>query len=134
MSTRKKVTAQSSKKKVSKKAVVSRPTKKKSTAKKTTVAKSKPKKIVKTKILKIKSDKSKPKVIKLKKIKAVKPDTTLSCHRCGEVAKVNFEFVWNNGWPVCCREGMHIEASDIKIGEVMNKAWIDAGGYGGSRL
>lgn len=106
-------------KKTTKKSSSSRPaatkTKKQST----------PKKVVNLKkVLKKSTSKTRKKVVK------PKSDTDLSCHRCGKTDRVNFEYVWNNGWPMCCREGMHIEDSDIKIGEVMNKAWIESGGYG----
>lgn len=153
MTVRKKTVSPKSKKKVTKKAVVSRPTnKKKTTVKKSVKTSSKrpPKTVSKksssktqTKSSKTRAKKVTAKVqnnkfkrkpaLKAKKPVVFKPDTTLSCHDCGKVEKVNFEYIWvKSGWPRCCNEGMHIEDSSIKIGEVMNKAWVNSGGYGGS--
>lgn len=106
----------------SKRAKASKPSKKKVAVKKT---------ITKKKVTAAKKPAIKRKaVVKPKKISIPKPDTSLSCHICGKEEMINFEHVWNkSAWPRCCDEGMHIEDSSIKIGEVMNKAWSQSGGY-----
>lgn len=145
MTTRKKVAASpkrpAKKAKVSRPKSTSRPATKKVAAKKITsvtpkkkTIKTKPKakpKVKTVKPVKIKGGKPKPKVKTSKpKKKILKSDTILSCHKCKAVKEVNFAFVWKNSvWPWCCGEGMHIENSSIKIGEVMNQAWVNSGGY-----
>lgn len=118
-------------KKTAGKKSVSNPTKK-ATKKSPVKVKKNVKAPSKNKVVDLKSviKKAPPKV--KKKVVKPKTDTILSCHRCGEVTKVNFEHAWTNGWPMHCREGMHIEHSDIKIGEVMNKAWNESGGFAGN--
>lgn len=136
MVTRKKT---ASPKKSTKKAQVSRPKSKKPVAKKVTASRPK------NKVIKIKGGKPKPKTQVKAKVKAkpkpkpkpkkvvLKPDTDVSCHRCGKQDKINFAYVWKNSiWPWCCGEGMHIEDSKVKIGEVMNDAWVKSGGYSGN--